>query len=70
MAISRKEAEKKLESQREAIREHIEKYRRYPDPWDKDFALKTISKCQERIRVIKSQCSMSLSDSSEDYWTP
>ena len=69
MSITRSVAEEKLSTQRAAIREHIEKYERYYDEWDKSFALKTIRNCQERIRTIKRQCSMSTSDSWEDDWT-
>ena len=45
----------KLEGQRRAIREHIEKYKRYPDQRDKDFALKTIRNCQEQIKKLRAK---------------
>jgi hypothetical protein len=43
----------KLEGQRRAVREHIEKYKNYPDPRDKDFAYKTIRNAQEQIQKIR-----------------
>ena len=49
MSISRSDAISRIESQRAAIREHIEKYERYEHPQDKEFALKTIERCQDEI---------------------
>ena len=70
MSRSRAEAEKLLEGQRRAIREHIDKYNRYEHSYDKDTALKTIRRCQGEIRDIKSSCNVSTSDSWEDTWNP
>ncbi len=42
----------KLEGHR-AIREHIEKYKRYQR--DKDFAVKTIRNCQEQIKKLRAK---------------
>ncbi len=68
MSKRRKEVLPKIEAQRRSIREHIDKYNRYPDEGDKKFALDTISRCQERIEVLKYQCSQSIDDSREDDW--
>lgn len=70
MSISRSEALEKIESQRMAIREHIEKYNRYPNQIDKEFALKTIYRCQENIQKIKDKCDCDLGYSYEDDWRP
>lgn len=53
MGISRAEAMERIESQRDAIREHIDKYERYIEDYDKEYALKTIRNCQGRIEHIK-----------------
>ena len=42
MGISRAEVMERIESQRDAIREHIDKYERYIEDYDKEYALKTI----------------------------
>lgn len=70
MSISRREAIEKIAAQRNAIREHIEKYYNYPDPIDKNFALKTISRCQDNIQDIKNRCDCDLDYSYEDDWRP
>lgn len=49
MSISRRDAIDRIEGQRSAIREHIDKYYSYPDPIDKEYALKTIYRCQDEI---------------------
>lgn len=59
----------KLEGQRRAVREHIEKYNKYHDERDKNFALKTIRNCQNRISLILKKHSHWPS-SYEDDWTP
>lgn len=69
MAISRSEAISRIESQRRAIREHIEKFNRYPVRQDKEYALKTIYRCQNEIRNIKDRCSSYIESSWEDTWT-
>lgn len=61
--------EKKVEGHRRAIREHIDKYRRYPDPNDKNFALKTIQRVQGEIAALKRR-KPTIRDSSEDSWRP
>lgn len=70
MAYSRSEAIEKIEAQRRAIKEHIEKFNQYPDSYDKQYAVGTITRCQENIRHIKSKCDSYIPDSYEDYWTP
>jgi hypothetical protein len=59
----------KLDGQRRAIREHIEKYKSYPNPADKNFALKTIRNAQEQIGKILTNHPHWLG-SWEDKWTP
>lgn len=70
MGISRAEAIERIESQRDTIREHIEKYERYVEDYDKEYALKTIRNCQGRIEHIKDRCSSELDYSYEDDWRP
>lgn len=70
MSKIRREVMPKIESQRASIREHIDKYKRYPHDRDKEFALDTISRCQERISTLKYQCSQDIPYSWEDTWTP
>lgn len=70
MGLSRREAIEKIESQRRAIQEHIEKYNEYPDERDKQFALDTIHRCQQNIRDYKRRCDSTIESSYEDDWTP
>lgn len=70
MAISRSEAIAKIEAQRAAIREHIDKYFLYPNKYDKDFAWKTIQRCQAIIESIKNKCDSYIPASYEDSWNP
>ncbi len=67
---SRSEAISKIEGQRRAIREHIDKYNRYEVDYDKAYALKTIERCQDEIQNIKNKCESDIPDSYEDYWRP
>ena len=59
----------KLDGQRRAIREHVEKYKKYPDDRDKNFALKTIKNCQKEVQSILKKYPH-LSSSWEDTWIP
>lgn len=59
----------KLEGQRRAIREHIDKYKRYPSPQDKQTALKTIQNAQRQITDLKRR-NPRLGNSREDDWRP
>jgi len=70
MGLSRKEATEKINAQRAAIREHIEKYKNYPHPYDKQFALKTITNCQSNIAELKCSCELNIESSYEDAWRP
>ena len=70
MGLTRSEAQEKIDAQRETIREHIKKYNDYPYPQDKEFALKTIRRCQENIKNYKRQCNVTINDGYEDYWSP
>lgn len=70
MGFNRADAIDRIERQREAIREHIDKYNYYIEDYDKEFALKTIENCQERIEHIKNKCSSNIEYSYEDDWQP
>ena len=70
MGKTRHEVMPNIESQRSSIREHIDKYERYNMEYEKQFALDTIERCQERIEHLKYQCNQSIEDSWEDYWRP
>jgi hypothetical protein len=59
----------KLKGQRAAVREHIDKYKKYGVQHDKDTALKTIKNCQNQIAKILSKHSHWPS-SWEDNWRP
>lgn len=61
--------DKKLEGQRAAIREHINKHRSYPEPEDKAFALKTIGNAQDQITAILKK-HPHWDESWEDRWRP
>ncbi|MFI5915145.1 hypothetical protein [Dactylosporangium sp. NPDC051541] len=63
------DAEKKIQGHRKAVRDHIDKYRRYPDPNDKKFALKTIQRVQGEITSLKRR-KATIRDSWEDSWRP
>jgi hypothetical protein len=59
----------KLEGQRRAIRDHIDKYKRYPSSQDKQTALKTIQNAQREISDLKRR-NLRLGNSREDTWRP
>ena len=59
--------ERKIQGHRKAVRDHIDKYRRYPEQNDKQFALKTIDRIQSEISKLKRRKS-TLTDSWEDSW--
>jgi len=61
--------ERKIEGHRRAIREHIEKYKKYPDKHDKEFALKTIQRVQHEIADLKRR-KPNIRASYEDSWRP
>ena len=64
-----KDAEKKLAGQREAIQNHINKYKTYPHKQDQDFAWKTIQNAQKQIIDIKRR-NPGTSTSLLDTWKP
>ena len=70
MGKTRHEVMPAIEGQRAAIREHIAKYNNYVYPQDKEFALKTIERCQSNIESLKAQCNQYIESSWEDNWTP
>lgn len=69
MADNTSGAKDELKGQRRAVREHVEKYKKYPDKRDKDFALKTIGNARSHIARLKSK-HPSLDSSWEDTWRP
>jgi hypothetical protein len=71
MADNAARARDELEGQRRAIRQHVDKYRRYTEKYEKDFALKTIRNAQTQISRLKSRYpSVSRDSSWEDNWRP
>ena len=69
MSLTREQAMSRIEGQRRAISEHIEKFENYSYPQDKEFALRTIRICQDEIEKLKRQCNVSIESSWEDYWS-
>lgn len=58
-----------LAGHRAAVREHVEKYKIYPNPADKNFALKTIRNVQAQIaKLIRRHPHWP--KSWEDTWVP
>ena len=69
MADNTAKARKDLDGARGAAREHIEKWRKYPNEQDKGFALKTLDRVQRDIAKLKSDHPSLNSSSPEDTWT-
>lgn len=64
-------ARTKISSHRKAIADHIDKWRRYSQPYEKEFALKTIRNAQTQITKLKdAHPSLRHDNSSEDTWSP
>lgn len=64
-------ARQELQGQRRAISQHVDKYKRYTQSYEKDFALKTIRNAQQQIARLKSAHPSLKHDSSwEDGWRP
>lgn len=71
MADNTARARQQLEGHRKAVKEHIEKWREYPDPKDKEFALKTIANAQKQIAKLKdAHPSLRSNDDGADSWRP
>ena len=70
MSDSKAEAENKIKGHRKAIREHIEKYRKYPHEQDKQFAVKTIQRVQTIIAGLRKPYAKNIPASPEDTWKP
>ena len=71
MADNTAQARIKLQSQRKAVAEHIDKWRRYTEPYEKEFALKTIRNAQRHIQKIKeAHPSLKHDNAREDSWKP
>jgi hypothetical protein len=70
MADNTAQARKAIDGHRRAIREHIDKYKRYTESYEKQGALRTIQRAQAEIRSLKSKHpSLNTSDSA-DSWRP
>jgi len=70
MGLSRSEAIEKINAQRVAIKDHIDKYNRYVIDYEKKTALDTISRCQTNIADLKRRCDSNIDSSYEDNWRP
>ncbi|MBF6446612.1 hypothetical protein IU429_02920 [Nocardia elegans] len=70
MADNTARARKELEAARRAVSEHVDKWERYAEKYDKEFALKTITRVQVEIDKIKSKHPSLRDDSWEDKWKP
>lgn len=69
MADNTASARTKVDGHRKAIRDHIDKYKRYEDENDKRFALKTIANAQQQIADLRGKHS-TIPPSAEDSWRP
>lgn len=70
MADNIARARKELESARKAVAEHVDKWKRYTEKQDKDFAAKTVKRVQGDIQKLKSNHPSLNKDSWEDTWAP
>jgi len=71
MADNTARARTELASQRRAIRDHQRKYGIYREPYEKEFALKTIRNAQAQIaRIKRSHPSLARDNAPEDTWRP
>jgi hypothetical protein len=71
MADNLSRAREKLDGQRRAVREHVDKWNRYVESYEKDGALKTIANAQGHIQKIKSDYPTLKNDARpEDNWRP
>lgn len=62
-------ARRQLDGSRNAVRQHIEKFRRYTSDDDRRFALKTIRNAQDQIGKLRRR-NPTLPASWEDTWRP
>ena len=71
MADNTANARRKIDGHRSAIREHIAKYLRYVEPYEKRGALNTIQRAQAAIRSLKDgHPSLKGSADPADTWQP
>ncbi len=70
MADNTARARKELDAARRAVSEHVDKWKRYSEKYDKDFALKTITRVQGEIQKLKSKHPSLQQSSWEDNWKP
>ncbi len=70
MADNTARARQELSGQRRAIADHVEKWRRYTEDYEKRNALKTVERAQSEIRKLKSgHPSLRGERSWQDEWT-
>lgn len=71
MADNTATAKKQMAGQRAAVREHIDKYKRYQESYEKEVALKTVRRAQEAIAKLKrAHPSLQHDSDSVDTWNP
>jgi len=71
MADNTATARKQLAGHRAAVKEHIEKYRRYAEQYEKDGALKTVVRAQGEISKLKDKHPTLMYDTDPvDAWRP
>jgi len=69
MAENTASARKKIDGHRNHIRTHIEKYKRYKEPYEKAQMVKQIQNAQNQITELRAK-HPSIVGSSEDTWRP
>lgn len=71
MADNTSRARQELAGQRRAVADHVTKWRRYTQDYEKQGAWRTVQRAQVEIAQIKSRHPSLQRDSSwEDTWTP
>jgi len=70
MADNTAKARKEIDGWRANIARHVEKFKRYSDPNDKAFALKTIQRDQASISTTKGKHPSLRISSWQDSWRP
>lgn len=68
--VSRSEAQKKIDQQRKAVRDHIKKWKRDKGTVHEQKALKTIANAQAQIAKWKKRADADVPASMEDDWKP
>lgn len=70
MADNTAKARDDLAGQRNTVRTHAKKWRDHQEPYEKDFAWKTIQNAQKFIAKIKADHPSLKSSETEDSWRP